>query len=205
MMAFTMPFSSVRRNLLPRLLRACALLLSLGLALAALPVQAARTDEAVTVLFAKLQQGEEGWAIEAAFNVRLNRTQEDALKKGIPLHFVTEVELERVRPWYWWNETIAVTSRSGRLNYSPLTRRYQVETVDGFKAYDTLAEALAGLGSIEKWVVLPGKALKAGQVYMAAIRMRLDRGQLSKPLQLNALASGKWEVEGDWYEWEVTP
>jgi hypothetical protein len=35
--------------------------------------------------------------------------------------------------------------------------------------------------------------------------MRLDLGLLSKPLQINALATGKWEVEGDWYEWEVTP
>lgn len=204
-MAFSMPCSSARRNPLPSLIRACALLLSLGLALVALPAQAARTDEAITVLFAKLQPSEEGWAIDAAFNVRLNRTQEDALKKGIPLHFVTEVELSRVRPWYWWNEGIAVTSRIGRLNYSPLTRRYQVETVDGFRAFDTLPEALAGLGSIEKWAIVPGKALKAGQVYKAAIRMRLDLGQLSKPLQINALASGKWEVEGDWYAWEVTP
>jgi hypothetical protein len=200
-----MPFSSARRRLLNRLPAGVALLFSLFLLLAAAPVGVARAEEAIMVLFATLKPAEDSWAVDAAFNVRLNRTQEEALKKGIPLHFVTEFELQRVRGWWWFNEDLVVTSRSGRLNYSPLTRRYQVETVEGFKAYDTLPEALAELGRIEKWAITPQKTLKAGNRYLAAMRMRMDIGQLSKPLQLNALASGKWEVEGNWHEWEVTP
>jgi len=109
-----------------------------------------------------------------------------------------------VRSW-WLNEDIVVTSRIGRLNYSPLTRRFQVETVEGFKAYDTLPEALAELGRLENWAVATKKTLKPGHTYKAAMRMRLDLGLLSKPLQINALATGKWEVEGDWHVWEVTP
>lgn len=181
----------------------CFLLL-FCLALAAMPVQRADADDAVTVLYATLQPSGDEWVLNASLNVRLNRTQEEALKKGIPLHFVTEVRLQRVR-WWWFNEDLAVASRIGRLNYNPLTRRYQVETVDGFKAYDTLPEALAELGRIENQAIHPGKALKPGRTYLAALRMRLDVGQLSKPLQINALASGKWDVEGDWHEWEVTP
>jgi hypothetical protein len=176
----------------------------LGLLFAAMPVCAAKTDEAITVLYAELKPAEDSWVLNAAFNVRLNRTQEDALKKGIPLYFVTEVELQRVRSW-WLNEDLVVTSRIGRLNYSPLTRRYQVEAIEGFKAYDTLPEALAELGRIENWVVTTKKTLRPGNTYKAATRMRLDLGLLSKPLQINALATGKWEVEGDWHEWEVTP
>lgn len=199
-----MPFSSVPREPLNRFVPARTFLFLLCLLFAALPVRAAKTDEAITVLYAELKPVEDNWILNAAFNVRLNRTQEEALRKGIPLYFVTEVELQRVRSW-WLNEDLAVTSRIGRLNYSPLTRRYQVETVEGFKAYDTLLEALAELGRIESWVVTMKKTLKPGNTYLAAVRMRLDLGLLSKPLQINALATGKWEVEGDWHEWEVTP
>lgn len=169
-----------------------------------MPVQRADADDAVTVLYATLQPSGDEWVLNASLNVRLNRTQEEALKKGIPLHFVTEARIQRVR-WWWFNEDLAVASRIGRLNYNPLTRRYQVETVDGFKAYDTLPAALAELGRIENQAIQPAKALKPGRTYLAALRMRLDVGQLSKPLQINALASGKWDVEGDWHEWEVTP
>lgn len=203
-MAFTMPFFSVPANRLHRFPAGRALWFLLCLLLAAAPLRMAKADEAITLLFAALKPAEESWVVDAAFNVRLSRSQEEILKKGVPLHFVTEVELERVRNW-WLNEDLVVASRIGRLNFSPLTRRYQVETVEGFKAYDTLPEALAELGRIEAWAITPSKTLKPGSRYKAAIRMRMDLGHLSKPLQINALASGKWEVEGDWHEWEVTP
>jgi len=154
----------------------------------AMPARAA--DDAVSVLYAALRPAGDNWVLDAALDVRLNHTQEEALKKGIPLNFLTEVKLERIRPW-WINEDLAAIARSGRLNYSPLTRRYQLETTEGFKAYDTLPEALAELGRSENWVIVPGRTLKPGNVYLAALRLRLDVGQLSKPLQINALASGE--------------
>jgi hypothetical protein len=199
-----MPSSSARSEFVNKFSASSLLLFLLCLFFAAAPVRAAKTDEAITVLYATLTPMEDNWVAKAALNVKLNRTQEEALKKGIPLYFVTEFELQRVRSW-WFNEDLVVTSRIGRLSYSPLTRRYQVETVEGFKAYDTLPEALTELGRIENWAITPIKTLKPGNTYLAAIRMRLDLGLLSKPLQINALATGKWEVEGDWHEWEVTP
>lgn len=202
---FSTPFSSVFKKSAPGIFWRYAQLFFLTFIFAVTPAHAVKEDEAVTILFAELKPAEDSWLLNAAFNVRLNRTQEEALKKGISLHFVTEVELERIRGWWWFNEDVIVASRIGRLNYSLLTRRYQVETVEGYKAYDTLFEALAELGRIENWAIAPKKSLKPGNSYLAAMRMRLDRGQLSKPLQINALASGKWEVEGEWHEWEITP
>lgn len=199
-----MPCSSAPEKSPGSFARGCIFLFLFCLLFAAMPVRAAKADDAVTVLYAGLKPAEDGLVLNAAFDVRLNKTQEEALKKGIPLYFVTEAELRRVRSW-WFNEDIAAVSRIGRLNFSPLTRRYQVEVVEGFKAYDTLSEALVGLGRIENWVVTTKKTLKPGNAYLAAIRMRMDLGLLSKPLQINALATGKWEVEGSWHEWEITP
>jgi hypothetical protein len=181
-----------------------AVFILLYLGAASPPARAEKQEESITVQTAQLKQSGDNWTLNAEFNVHLNRTQEEALKKGVTLHFVTDFELERVRSW-WLNESLTEANRIGRLNYSPLTRRYQVETVEGYKAYDTLADALAGLGRIEGWVIALKKTLKPGERYLAAIRMRLDLGLLSKPLQINALATGKWDVEGDWHEWEVAP
>lgn len=199
-----MRFSSGCRNLLSDFLRGGALLLVFGLLLAAAPLRAASVDEAITLLFATLKPVEDSWKVDAAFDLKLNRSQEDALKKGIPLQFVTEFELQRVRAW-WLNEDLSATTRTGRLNYSPLTRRYQIETPEGYKAYDTLREALVEIGRIEKWAVVPAKVLKPGNSYMASIRMRLDTGHLPKPLSISVFSGGKWEVEGEWHRWEVTP
>jgi len=181
-----------------------ALLLAASLIFFTMPASAGKQEESISVQSAQLKPSEEGWVLNASFVVQLNRTQEEALKKGVTLHFVTDFELERARSW-WLNESLIEVNRIGRLNYSPLTRRYQIETVEGYRGYDTLADALAGLGRIENWAIAPKKAIKPGERYLAAIRMRLDLGLLSKPLQINALATGKWDVEGDWHEWEVAP
>jgi hypothetical protein len=64
---------------------------------------------------------------------------------------------------------------------------------------------LAELGRIDNWVVGAKKSLKPGERYVAALRMKLDQGQLPKPLQINAIASSKWDVEIDWHKWEISP
>jgi hypothetical protein len=195
--AFFMPSSSV----LERLLR---ILLAAMLAIAGASVQAAKTDDAINILYATLKIQDDNLSLNAALSVHLNKAQEDALKKGLSLNFLTDFELERTRFW-WLNEEVISASRAGRLSYNLLTRRYQIETTDGFKAVDTLPEALVELGRIDNWVVGPKKLLKPGEHYLAAIRMKLDQGQLPKPLQINALASSKWDVESDWHEWEIVP
>lgn len=184
--------------------RAVIYFLAAFLALGAMPAQAAKSDELVSVLYATLKPADDNLVLNAALTVRLNKTQEDALKKGLSLHFVTDFELERTRSW-WFNENQIEISRGGRLSYNLLTRRYQIETADGFKAFDTLTDALTELGRIDLWVVGPKKLLKSGEHYVAAMRLRLDQGQLPKPLQINALASGKWEVESEWHTWEISP
>ena len=109
--------------------RAVIYLLAAFLALGAMPAQAAKSDELVGVLYATLKPADDNLVLNAALTVRLNKTQEDALKKGLALHFVTDFELERTRPW-WFNESLIEVSRGGRLSYNLLTRRYQIETAD---------------------------------------------------------------------------
>lgn len=168
------------------------------------PAWADNSEGPVTTLYATLKPADESLLLSATLEIRLNKTQEDALKKGLSLHFLTDFELQRIRAW-WFNEDMVSISRAGRLTYNLLTRRYQLETAEGYKAFDTLREALVELGKIENWAVAPKKLLKPGDHYQASLRLRLDQGQLPKPLQINALASGKWEVEGEWYRWEQRP
>ena len=184
--------------------RAVIYFLAALLALGAMPAQAAKSDELVSVLYATLKPADDNLVLNAALTVRLNKTQEDALKKGLSLHFVTDFELERTRSW-WFNESLIAISRGGRLSYNLLTRRYQIETADSFKAVDTLTDALTELGRIDLWTVGSRKLLKSGERHVAAMRLRLDQGQLPKPLQINALTSGKWEVESEWHTWEPNP
>jgi hypothetical protein len=176
-------------------------LAALALLLPAAPeVQA----EGIDVSRAALVAGEEGYFLEADFEVALNPTLTDALNKGVPLYFLLEFEVIRPR-WYWFNEKILKTQQQYRLSYNALTRQYRLGVGSLFHNFSELPEALDFLSRVRRRQVLEPGMLDQGSTYVAGVRMRLDVSQLPKPFQLNALASRDWNFGSEWYRWSVTP
>ncbi|MFX5656684.1 DUF4390 domain-containing protein, partial [Acinetobacter baumannii] len=66
---------------------------------------------------------DEGYRLSVSYDFELNRGLEDALSRGVPLYFTTEVQLTR-RRWDWFDETSVSASRTLRLSYNVLTRQY---------------------------------------------------------------------------------
>lgn len=149
---------------------------------------------------AVIQAVPQGYALDAEIDVVLNPTLEDALLKGINLHFLLELELTRPRNW-WFDESIVEPVRKMRIYYHLLLRRYVVENGYTTRTAATLEEALGLLGRVEGWQVLERGALKPGQRYEARLRLRLNTAQLPKPLSIGAVTSDKWELSTPWHGW----
>src|SRR5262245_15474250 len=73
----------------------------------------------------EVERNDEGLHLSFTARFDLPRPVEDALLKGVPLHFVAEANTYRSR-WYWRDQRVARAVRSWRLAYQPLTRRYRV-------------------------------------------------------------------------------
>jgi hypothetical protein len=71
--------------------------------------------------------------------------------------------------------------------------------------FDSLDEVEHLLSRVVSRPVIARDALVKGARYDAAVRLRLDVTQLSKPFQINALASRDWSLESEWYRWSFTP
>lgn len=141
-----------------------------------------------------------GYVLDADIDIVLNRTLQDALIKGINLHFLVELELTRPRNW-WFDEDIAEPVRKLRIYYHLLLRRYVVETGYTTRTAATLDEALAMLGRVRDWQILERGALRSGRRYDARLRLRLDTAQLPKPLSIGAVTGDKWELATPWFDW----
>jgi Domain of unknown function (DUF4390) len=188
-----------------RCLKKSSLLLLLGVLAFALPLLVASARaEGILVRDAALVAAEEGYFLEADFEISLNATLEDALNKGVPLYFLLEFEVIRPR-WYWLDDKVVNTQVQYRLAYNALTRQYRLGIGAFFQNFSDLNEALALLSRVRRRQVLDIGALSRGSVYSAALRMRLDVSQLPKPFQLNALASRDWNLSSDWHRWSVKP
>ena len=169
-----------------------------------LVVAVAAHAEGIEVRNAALVAGEEGYFLEADFEIVLNPTLEEALNKGVPLYFLLEFEVMRPR-WYWLNEKVLNTQQQYRIAYNALTRQYRLGLGSLYQNFGSLSEALDFLSRVRRRQVLEPGMLSKGSTYVAGVRMRLDVSQLPKPFQLNALASRDWNFGSEWHRWSVTP
>ncbi len=154
----------------------------------------------ITVERAELVQADEAYQLVANFNVEFSSEIEEAVNKGVALHFLIEFALMESRT-YWFDEEITSASQSVRLSYHALSRQYLLNIGSHQTTFPTLTEALKALGQLEDWPVVEKSQVKKGIPYYAMLRMRLDHGRLPKPLQIGAIGSDKWNLISDRYRW----
>lgn len=158
----------------------------------------AQAAEGIELVQASLESTEEGYRLKAEFSLELTRALEDALMRGVPLYFTTQVEVSRPR-WYWFDEKSITAARSVRISYNVLTKQYRVST-DGslHRNFAKLDEVMALLRRPSRWVIAESNALNRNEMYTVAIRMALDTSQLPKPIQVSAIGGGDWQLTSDW-------
>jgi hypothetical protein len=179
---------------------------AIALALFVLAFGPAALAEGIEVRSATLEPDEEGWNLEASFDIQFSPRLEEAVNRGVPLYFVAEFELSRPR-WYWFDEKPIVLTQTYKVSYTPLLRQYRLANGNGnnYQNFTRFEEVTRVLSRLRGWHVADKGALKKDQVYQASVRMRLDTAQLPKPFQVNAIASRDWTLASEWHRWTITP
>ncbi|WP_374264662.1 DUF4390 domain-containing protein [Zoogloea sp.] len=183
----------MRRRLLRNGLAALAVA---GLGLPALPAHASDAE----IRAAALQPSDDQYILNADIAAELTPLLADVVGRGVSLYFIAEFELSAPR-WYWLDEEIATRSLTYRLSYQSLTRQYRLTTGALHQNFGSLDEALRTMLRIRNWGVADRGSLRVGRSYNAALRFRLDVGELPKPLQVSALGRKDWNLATDWYRW----
>lgn len=158
------------------------------------------TDAAVAV-----QRSTDGLFITARLPLELGPAVEDALFKAVPVYFVYQADVYEPR-WYWTDKRIATATRTLRLAYQPLTRRWRLSASAGAGAgnaqqyalhqnFETLSEAVAALGRLARWKVADDSRLDDGERYSVAFRFRLDLSLLPRPFQIGMANQPDWNID----------
>ncbi len=164
----------------------------------------AMAAEGISVRSATIGADDDGWQVDAQFDVHFSPRLEEAVNRGVPLYFVVEFEISRPR-WYWFDEKPIQATQLYKISYTPLLRQYRLSVGNIYQNFTSFDEVTRVLSRLRGWHIADKGALKKDQVYQAAVRMRLDTAQLPKPFQLNAIASRDWTLESDWHRWSMTP
>jgi hypothetical protein len=158
----------------------------------------ARAADGVEITRANIESSEDGYRLSLGVSFELTRGLEDAVTRGIPLYFTTEVQLTRPR-WYWFDEKAISTSQTVRISYNVLTHQYHAAISGRLQqSFSTLDDALSLVRRPGRWVIAENGALKPGETYNVAVRMGLDLARLAKPFQVHAINSSDWRFSSDW-------
>jgi hypothetical protein len=166
-----------------------ALAIVLAAALASSPVRA----DPVGLDSFELARGDEGLVLSFAAHFELSKPIEEALQKGVPLFFVAQAEVFRDR-WYWADKRLANVTRSWRLAYQPLTRKYRVTYGGLSQHYDNLSDALVAVSRSVNWKLVDASQLDDGKHYVE-FSYQLDTAQMPRPMQIGIGGQSDWSLK----------
>ena len=159
---------------------------------------------AVEVTELRLERSDTALLLQSSLRLDLSPVVEDALQKGMPLYFVTEVEITRDR-WYWSDKKISTVARHFRLAYQPLTRLWRLnvsrEPIGSVglasslsQNFETLPEALAAIRRTVNWRLADLSDIDSDHKYTLLFKFRLDVSQLARPFQMTAGSNAEWNL-----------
>jgi hypothetical protein len=166
------------------------------------PVAGLAQGESAEIAQLQVERMEGGVYLTAQLKFELSAAVEDALLKGIPVHFVAQAQLLRDR-WYWTDKRVGTVTRQMRLTYQPLTQRWKLSQTQGAglrtgfalnQTFDTLAEALQSLSRLSRWKIAESADLEPDARYNVDFSFKLDSAELPRPLQIGILGQSEWNL-----------
>ena len=162
----------------------------------------AQNQVALTGFQAELN--EDIYQMSAQFDLELSNTVQEALLKGIPVHFVVDAKVYRDR-WYWSDKLVSSAQRHIRISYQPLTRRWRMQVasqpivqnglgVSLMQTYDSLEEVMVNLRRLNRWKFADAAQIETGAGHRLEFAFYLDLSQLPRPLQMGAAGQSEWEL-----------
>ena len=153
----------------------------------------------------KVDRTEDGVYLSAVVQFELTAVVEDALLKGIPMFFVAEADIYQTR-WYWVDRRATTATRTIRLAFQPLTRRWRVNIFSGLinntaglratlnQNYDTLPEALYAVQRLSRWKIADNTDLDPDVTHQLEFGFSLDLSQLPRPFQIGVAGQKDWSI-----------
>lgn len=153
-----------------------------------------------------LQRTAQDLRLSVRLGLQATPAVEQALIKGVPMYFVWRAELFRDR-WYWADKRENAVSRTLRLAYQPLTRRWRLSVATEAEAgsgaptlsyalhqtFESLNEALAVVGRVSNWRVADALHLSDGDLRVQW-RFELDLALLPRPFQIGMANDPNWDI-----------
>lgn len=144
--------------------------------------------------------------LDADIRYPLNDTALEALENGVPLVFVTHIEVRERGAWIWEPDLVEIRLRS-LVRYHPLSGLYELRNIgsDSGHSFATRDAVLTALGEIRDLPLIDLARIPAGSRNNVLINTYLDIEALPLPLRPMAHVTPSWHLESDSWLQPLTP
>ena len=156
----------------------------------------------INIKSAELQLQDDYYGLDADVDMSFDKEIEEAVNKGVPLTFLIEFQIVSPRK-YWFDDEIVTATRTVSLSFHALSRQYLVNRGGHQQSFETISEAIHELAELNDWKVVDKSLLEKPEVYKAALLIRLDQSKLPKAIQVDTIASEKWNLTSQKFEWTL--
>ncbi|MCP4982883.1 MAG: DUF4390 domain-containing protein [Gammaproteobacteria bacterium] len=127
-----------------------------------------------------------------------------AIDQGFAVPVMFEVEI-RSEKSYWFDEKVVSLKQQYLLHHQPMLDSFVVLDVNSSERtyFDNRKAAVHSIEVVYNYPMLDINNLAADKDYYARIRFGIDTDELPLPLKSSSLWDNDWDLQSDWYEWEV--
>jgi hypothetical protein len=150
------------------------------------------------------ERGDESYLLNAKMEINLNTGPKEALENGIPLVFEFQIQTLEKHVWFW-DIVVAEDKQVRQVQLHSLSRTYLVKDLGtgAQRSYIKLDDALQAAGFLHNFPVLDFDRMKDNQTYSVRLRGNLDIEALPTPVRLLAYVSSAWDMDSEWYQWQL--
>ena len=169
-----------------------------------LPTSVARADEAFSVRSAEFDLEQTLLRLDLVVDSRLPEYIEIALEQGFAVPIMFEVEI-RASKAYWFDDTVVTIKQQYVLHRQPILDAYVVLDVNSAERhyFKRRKAAVRFIEVVYNYPMLDVNNLAPDREYYARVRFGIDTDELPQPLKSSSLWDNDWDLQSDWYEWEV--
>jgi hypothetical protein len=180
-------------------------LLAVALLLVSVRMQAADGSGAIRVTEISMEKGDKSYLLNVRMDISLNSGPKEALENGIPLVFELQIQTLEKHVWFW-DIVVAEYKQIRQVQLHALSRTYLVKDLDtgAQRSYLKLDDALQAAGFLHNFPVLDYGLMQEDQSYSVRLRCSLDIEALPTPVRLLAYVSSTWDMDSEWYQWQLT-
>ena len=162
--------------------------------------------EGFRILAAETKLKNNVFQLAANMDLKFSDDALEALRSGVPLIVLVNIEVLKDRNW-WWDKTIAELEQGYLLLYHALSEKYIIHNLNSGaqQNFISLNTALHSLGNIRNLPLIDKNLLEEGDDYYVQMQTYLDIESLPAPMRPIAYISSQWQLESDWFSWQLKP